>query len=643
MLNRLKLGPKLIGGFILVALIVVTIGALGIGEMNKIAANDTKMYDDVTVPISDLVEIGTWFNRVRVNIRDILRANDPEVVKKKAARIEWLNCPALKAIADFEKRINSEDLKKAYDVFAAAKKEFDGQLITLKNLKLQNRDAEAWALLDGASQATTVICNDAIDKMVELKINEASATASSNKAGAARATYISLIVIGIGVLVALGLGIWLTKSITMPLSKVVDKMHELAEDLQTNMTSTMTKIAHGDLSINSDAIHRDSNNRLNLSRQDEIGILANTMDRVADARDQMGPAFIEMTDSLRGLVSESGMLSRAAVEGKLQTRGDAGKFKGSYAEIISGVNETLDAVIMPVNEAVAVLEEMSKGDLSGGMTGEYKGNHAIMKNAINSTLASLNDTLGQIAQSVDQIASGSEQVSDSSQALSQGATEQASSIEEVTSSMTEMTSQTKQNAENATQANQLASSARDNAGKGNERMREMLSAMKEINESSGQISKIIKVIDEIAFQTNLLALNAAVEAARAGVHGKGFAVVAEEVRNLAQRSAKAAKETTELIEGSVKKVENGTDIANATAKALEEIVGGVTKVTDLVGEIASASNEQAQGIEQVNTGLGQIDQVTQSNTASAEESASAAEELSGQAAQLKADAFEIRT
>ncbi len=208
-------------------------------------------------------------------------------------------------------------------------------------------------------------------------------------------------------------------------------------------------------------------------------------------------------------------------------------------------------------------------------------------------------------------------------------------MEETSASMSELGSQTKLNSENATQANQLATTAYNAAEQGNEQMKQMVKSMDEINTSSGDISKIIKVIDEIAFQTNLLALNAAVEAARAGVHGKGFAVVAEEVRNLAQRSAKAAQETTALIEGSVKTVQTGTEIANKTAGALNEIVDGVTKVTDLIGEIANASQEQAQGIDQTTQALTQIDAVTQANTASAEQSAAAAEELSGQSSQLK--------
>ena len=255
--------------------------------------------------------------------------------------------------------------------------------------------------------------------------------------------------------------------------------------------------------------------------------------------------------------------------------------------------------------------------------------------ALKKTLEDMNATLSQIYLAGEQVNSAAAQVSSASQALSQGATESASSLEEITSSMTEMGSQTKLNAGNATQANQLANQAKEVAQNGNAQMKEMVGAMSDISDSAQSISKIIKVIDEIAFQTNLLALNAAVEAARAGRHGKGFAVVAEEVRNLAARSAKAAGETAELIEGSVRKTEKGTQIADKTAEALGEIVTSVGKVTDLVGEIAAASNEQAQGISQVNEGLGQIDQVTQQNTASAEECAAAAEELSSQAAQLR--------
>ena len=380
------------------------------------------------------------------------------------------------------------------------------------------------------------------------------------------------------------------------------------------------------------------------------------------------------------LVEDSNMLVKAAVEGKLETRADATKHSGDFAKIVKGVNDTLDAVIEPVNEASEVLSEMQQGNLNAKVQGNYKGDHAKIKNALNDSLVTiksyveeiaditeemakgnmdvgidreyrgdfvkikdslnliidkLNENFAEIANASDQVSSGAGQISDGAQELSQGSTEQASSIEELTASITQIAAQTKQNAGNADEANEVAENMKTNASRGNESMNNMLQSMKDINESSQNIQNIIKVIDDIAFQTNLLALNAAVEAARAGQHGKGFAVVAEEVRNLAGRSADAAKETTTLIEGSIKDVEKGTQIANETAKALEDIVKGIDKTSELVSQISSASNEQATGLAQINDGIEQVSEVVQNNSATAEESAAASEELASQAEMLK--------
>jgi len=247
---------------------------------------------------------------------------------------------------------------------------------------------------------------------------------------------------------------------------------------------------------------------------------------------------------------------------------------------------------------------------------------------INRVIAGLNEGADQVNDAAQQVASASQQ-------LAQGASEQASSLEESSSALEQMAAMTRTNAENAQRANELAAQARTNAGAGDQTMTQLNQAMVAINESSGEISKIIKVIEEIAFQTNLLALNAAVEAARAGEHGKGFAVVAEEVRNLAQRSAQAARDTTNLIEGSVNRAKEGTKVAESAGTALQGIVTDVAKVADLLDGITQASNEQAQGVDQINSAVSQMDKVTQQNAAGAEESASAAQELSAQAQTVK--------
>ncbi|WP_305043529.1 bacteriohemerythrin [Geoalkalibacter sp.] len=286
------------------------------------------------------------------------------------------------------------------------------------------------------------------------------------------------------------------------------------------------------------------------------------------------------------------------------------------------------------NEVIAGLEKLARGDLN--ISVQLADEEDSLRQALAKLGQDLKQLIGAIRQAGDQITSGSAQVAESSQTLSQGATEQASSLQQISASMNQIASQTDQSAEHARLASQLARQAREAADHGNQEMQEMMHAMRAISESGHSISRIIKAIDEIAFQTNLLALNAAVEAARAGQHGKGFAVVAEEVRNLAARSAKAAQETSALIEQAVERSNRGGQIAHRTADALGEITSGIHRVADLVDEISAASHEQAQGIGQITLGLSQIDQATQQTTACAEESAAAAEELSSQAKLLHA-------
>ncbi len=247
----------------------------------------------------------------------------------------------------------------------------------------------------------------------------------------------------------------------------------------------------------------------------------------------------------------------------------------------------------------------------------------------------INNVISNLTHGSSQVEAASNQVAQSSQSMAEGASEQAASLEETSASLEEITAMTRQNADNARQANLTSNEAREGAEKGREAMQRMASAIAKIKGSSDETAKIIKTIDEIAFQTNLLALNAAVEAARAGDAGKGFAVVAEEVRNLAQRSAEAAKNTSALIAEAQKNADNGVNVSTEVAAILERIVTSSQKVTQLVGEVSAACNEQAQGIEQVNTAVAQMDKVTQSNAANSEEAASASEELSAQAKELE--------
>ena len=289
----------------------------------------------------------------------------------------------------------------------------------------------------------------------------------------------------------------------------------------------------------------------------------------------------------------------------------------------------------PMKELAEKSELMANGDLTVRLNVESNDEIGHAANAFNKMSCQMNEVMSKISIASQQVASGSKNIADAGNMLAKGASSQASSVEELSASISEINEQTKNNAGNAEEANNLASDTHTKANIGNQRMEEMLQAMVDINESSNNIAKIIKVIDEIAFQTNILALNAAVEAARAGQHGKGFAVVAEEVRNLAARSAEAAKSTTEIIQHSIDKVNAGTELAKGTAQALHSIKESIDQVTVLVADIAQASQKQSSALQMLNQGVLQVSNVVQTNSSTAEESASASVELNAQAELLQ--------
>lgn len=501
---NMKITTKLIIAFVIVAILAGVVGAVGMSNITEIDENGHVLYANMTVPLAEAADMAKLFQRIRVNTRDMILEEDQEKIDQMYQNILTIVDELNVLSVSFEEKALSQEMKAAFSDFMATRANFGSYLEEYYDLCINNRDAEAYALIKGDMRVAADAEKNAIDLLVSMKVADAEAKAMANDKLTKSAIQVMTILIIVAVIVAVGLGIIIARIISRPINKIL---------LAAN------QIADGNLAV-----------EIDLDTKDEVGLL--------------GKSFNEMTKN------------------------------------------------------------------------------------INSVMSNINNAS-------EQVASGSRQLSDSSMSLSQGATEQASSIEELTASVEEIASQTKANASNAEKARDMAMTAYKHAEKGNKQMVDMLNAMSDINESSSNISKIIKVIDDIAFQTNILALNAAVEAARAGQHGKGFAVVAEEVRNLAARSANAAKETTTMIEGSIEKVEGGTKIANETAEALTQIVEGVSQASEIVGDIATASNEQALGVEQINQGLTQISDVVQTTSATAEETAAASEELSGQADMLK--------
>jgi len=487
-------------------------------------------------------------------------------------------------------------------------------------------------------------------------------------------------------------------SLTLDIVSLVDVIKNIVDDLSNiqqeyNIKGNMSHRVNAEKYENS---FKEVVVSVNGILDEEVANIQNTSDLLKSIGEgkfdvkisELPGDFVMQTDSMRSVVAKLSAVEReinsivdaAANKGDLDYKIDVTQFEGSWQEIMKGLNDICKAVNDPISEIKAAIDRinqgffdaringdyagvflamkeavnffitdtddymqeinkcvgaLAEGDLNSKINLEFIGDYAPVKQAINNISSTLHKTMSEINAASQQVLAGARQISTSATDLANGAQTQASSVEELNASIDLITQQTRQNADDASNANELSSKSTSNAREGNESMRQMLSAMDQIKESSQGISKIIKTIQDIAFQTNLLSLNAAVEAARAGEHGKGFSVVAEEVRNLAGRSQQATVESTNLIQESMERVDSGSEIATSTSESLDTIVSGAGEISEIIDRISSSSKEQAEAISQVSSGISQISQVVQSNSAVSEETAAAAEELNSQAELLQ--------
>ena len=634
MLARFRLGTKLTSGFIAVALLVVIVGAFGLSSMRQIDAVAMEIAE-VNLPSVRgimLTHLGVSdMRRLELAILNSKEAEDEIAYRANLAELDEVTRATLeKGIAEYEALPRSAEEERQWQDLKAGLAAFRSHVDSVRGMLESGQVTAAAPVVARGKRLFAAVAADA-DSVVSASMRLTAEDLANAKVTTARGSTVVWVAMGLAVVLALALGFTLTKHITGPLALVVSRAEKLQANCMTDLRNGLQAMATGDLGVTV----TPSTTPLQLDRGDEIGQLATTVDAMIANTQAVVADFTSTQAVLRSVIAEGSALNAKAVAGDLQSRGDSAKFHGAFAELVQGTNDILDSVITPIDEASVVLEQLAARDLTARVDGDYKGDHAKIKDSINLAAQNLQEALAGVARSAEQVTVASSAISDGSQSLAQGAGEQAASVEEISSSLNEVEAMSKQASMAAGQARTMAEGAQQATTRGEAGLQELVVAMAKIEESSRATAAIVKKIDEIAFQTNLLALNAAVEAARAGDAGRGFAVVADEVRALAIRAADAAKSTTVLIEQASEHAAAGVGATGRVTEALGAISQRTGEVTEIMREIVAAADQQRVGLEQVTVAITQISSGTQSAAANAEESAAAAEELASQAASMQ--------
>jgi methyl-accepting chemotaxis protein len=643
MLKNIKIGPKLIGGFTAVAVLCLIVGGVGLTSLASVTEKSVAIADNQLPSLLGLsyARAGAIeLRRTEVSMTLAKLAKNEANYTRNAEKYEEIVKNKLEKGAGIYEVLSMVDEEKAlwskYKVtIEQAKAHFNE---THKMIEAGHLDS-ALAYVYGPGKVAFDSSEKFLADLGDIQERESRAGSEELKTTASRAR-LSIWLFMIGALaLALILGVLLTRSIVRPMALVVQRADELRSRVIASLGKANEALAHGDLSARFDT----NIATIDTDAQDELGELSRTLDGIIAQTKETGASFEQVRTTLRTLTAETDRVAVAGAQGRLSERGRAADFDGAFRALIVGLNNTLDAVVAPIEEAQRVLERVAARDLTARVSGNFQGDYARIKDAVNTATINLNETLTQVSLSAEQVSAAGNQITAGSQSLASSSSEQAANLEEVSSSLQVMSAAAAQAADNAQQAQKMAEHTKATVGEGVVSLRELTDAIAQIKASGDQTAKIVKTIDEIAFQTNLLALNAAVEAARAGDAGKGFAVVADEVRNLAIRSAEAAKQTTSLIEASVTHMNAGVELNQTVLLKLTEIDKETIRVAEMMKEIAAAGDQQAKGIRQVNTAVEQLNATTQQSAANAEESAAAAEELAAQSASLldMVDAFTL--